>query len=122
MVRYRHTMAYNLSKMDASIDSPGKLARLTGERVLALRLSLNRSRENVAIAAGIGVMTLRRFELSGRANFEAVVRIAIALGDDRALEQLFRPRDFRTLDEVIDVQVRRARKRASKPIRKRSTK
>jgi transcriptional regulator with XRE-family HTH domain len=111
-------MADNLSEMDAFIDSPGEIATIVGERVLALRLSQNRSREDVAKAAGIGVMTLRRFELSGRANFEAVVRIAIALGDDRALGQLFRPRDFRTLDEVIDVQARRVRRRASRRVSK----
>jgi hypothetical protein len=99
--------------MDAFIEPPGDIARLAGNRALALRLALNRSRESVAAAAGIGVMTLRRFELSGRANFEAVVRIAIALGDERALEGLFRPRDFRTLDEVIAVQRRGVRKRAS---------
>jgi transcriptional regulator with XRE-family HTH domain len=111
-------MADILSIMDAFSDSPSRISAVIGERVLALRLSLNRSREDVAKAAGIGVMTLRRFELSGRANFEAVVRIAIALGDDRAIEQLFRPREFRTLDEVIDVQARHVRRRASKRVNK----
>jgi transcriptional regulator with XRE-family HTH domain len=104
--------------VDAFIDSPGRIASTIGQRVLALRLSQNRTREDVARAAGIGVMTLRRFELSGRANFDAVVRIAIALGDDRAIEQLFRPRDFRRLDDVIDLQASPVRKRASRRVNK----
>src|SRR5450432_1363957 len=108
-------MASNISQMDDYIDSPNRMAALAGSRALALRLSLNRSRESVAIAAGIGLMTLRRFELTGHATFEAVVRIAIALGDDRTIDQLFRARDFRTLDEVLAAQTRGNRKRASGP-------
>lgn len=115
-------MPSNEPEMDAFIDSPGRIAAQAGKRALALRLALNRSREAVALAAGIGVMTLRRFELSGKANFDAVVRITIALGDDRALADMFRARDFRTLDEVIAGQKRPVRKRAGGSRKKRSPK
>jgi transcriptional regulator with XRE-family HTH domain len=112
-------MASKVSEVDGYIDSPNRIAELAGSRALALRLSLNRSRQSIAVAAGVGLMTLRRFELTGHATFEAVVRIAIALGDDRAIDQFFRPRDFRTLDGVIAAQTRGNRKRAAGPRPKR---
>jgi hypothetical protein len=112
-------MAYKVSEVDSYIEPPSRLAELAGGRALALRLSLNRSRGSVAAAAGVGLATLRRFELTGHATFEAVVRIAIALGDDRAIDALFSARDFRTLDAVISAQKRGNRKRAGGPRPKR---
>jgi transcriptional regulator with XRE-family HTH domain len=72
-----------------------------GERARALRIIRQLQQAEVATRAGIGVATVKRFERSGRASMENVLRIATVLGADAAFDSLFVPPRFRTLDEAL---------------------
>jgi len=72
-----------------------------GERARALRVLRVLRQDELAQRAGVGLMTVRRFEHTGRASMENVLRIATALGADDAFAQLFQAPKFRTLDEAL---------------------
>lgn len=76
------------------------LARL-GERARALRIIRQLQQADVATRAGVGIATVRRFERSGRASMENVLRIATVLAVDAAFDALFALPRYRTLDEVL---------------------
>jgi transcriptional regulator with XRE-family HTH domain len=94
--------------------SPTELCRAVAERARAVRLSLGMRQRDLAERAGVPLPTLKRFETTGRAGFETVVRIALALGAEREFEALFPPRDARSLDEILATQKQRVRARRSR--------
>jgi transcriptional regulator with XRE-family HTH domain len=85
-----------------------------GERARSLRLMRNLRQEELAIRAGVGVATVRRFEKTGSASIENVLRIAAVLHAESVFETLFEAPPYASLDEVLaqpEVAVRqRARK------------
>jgi transcriptional regulator with XRE-family HTH domain len=70
-------------------------------RARALRLLRNLSQKEVAERAGVGVMTVHRFEKRGHASIENVLRIAVALGAEGGLDALFELPKYRSLDEAL---------------------
>lgn len=81
--------------------TPKEARRAVGKRAQGLRLALGRQQDEVAAAAGISRSTLLRFENTGAAGFDAVARIAFALGAEESLAGLFPPHDPRSLDEIL---------------------
>jgi transcriptional regulator with XRE-family HTH domain len=71
------------------------------ERCRSLRLIRNLSQSDVAKRAGLGVMTIHRFESTGHATIENVLRIATALGAEKDFDALFQLPKYRSLDEAI---------------------
>lgn len=71
------------------------------ERARALRVLRRLRQEELAERAGVGVMTVRRFEKTGRASMENVLRIAFALRAEAGFEALFQAPKYRTLDEAL---------------------
>jgi transcriptional regulator with XRE-family HTH domain len=100
---------------DLSVYSPAEIAKQVGQRAADLRLALGRRQADVAIAAGIGLLTLRRFEKGENVGFDAVVKIALALGAERGFASLFPARDARTFDQILRESARTDRKRARAP-------
>jgi transcriptional regulator with XRE-family HTH domain len=92
-----------------SIYAPREAAGAIGARARALRLAQNRRQADLATAAGVTLATLRRFEATGRVGFEAVIRVALALGAEREFALLFPAPEARSLDDILDGQHRRAR-------------
>ncbi|MER2566928.1 MAG: helix-turn-helix domain-containing protein [Myxococcaceae bacterium] len=82
------------------VDSEGILKGLA-ERARALRVFRQLRQEELAERAGVGVMTVRRFEKTGRASIENVLRIAFALRAEAGFESLFEAPKYRTLDEAL---------------------
>lgn len=72
-----------------------------GERARSLRLVRRMRQEELALRAGVGLMTVRRFEKAGRASIENVLRIATALRVEQSFNLLFQPPKYRSLDEAI---------------------
>lgn len=86
-----------------SIDSFGigytksKVAKQAKER----RLALNLSRKTLAERSGVTESSLKRFETTGNASIDNLLRIALAmecLGDFEALFPAYQ--SFRSLDEI----------------------
>ncbi len=76
------------ASIDPSLASPEQIAADLGRRLEALRLAHNLRREDLAAAAGVAPRTLARFESSGRATVETLIRLLTALQLGGGLETL----------------------------------
>jgi transcriptional regulator with XRE-family HTH domain len=75
--------------------------RALGARARELRLLRNLPQEELAARAGLGIATVRRFEKTGKASIEGVLRIATALGAEQAFDKLFEAPAYTSLDEAL---------------------
>lgn len=83
-----------------------------GARARQLRLLRELGQDELAFRAGVGVATVRRFEKTGTASIENVLRIAAALDADPAFEQLFALPTYTSLDEALARDAKVTRQRA----------
>ncbi len=83
-----------------------------GERARQLRLIRKLGQADLAVRAGVGVATVRRFEKTGTASIENVLRIATALNAEVPFDQLFEPPAYASLDEALARTAARPRQRA----------
>lgn len=97
--------------MRPSLYSASELTGLVGERAKDRRLARGMRQTDLAEAAGVPLSTLKRFERSGAVGFEAVARIALALGAERELAELFPPAEARSLDQILAANRKRVRAR-----------
>lgn len=72
-----------------------------GERARQLRLLRGWRQEELATRAGVGVATVRRFEKTGAASLENVLRIATALHAEGTFDKLFEAPAYASLDEAL---------------------
>lgn len=75
--------------------------RAIGERAKQLRLLRKLRQAELATRAGVGVATIHRFEKTGTASLENVLRIATALNADAAFNKLFEAPAYASLEEAI---------------------
>ena len=86
-----------------------------GQRARELRLIRGQRQEELATRAGVGIATVRRFERTGAASMENVLRIATALGAESAFEKLFEAPLYASLDEALARPKTSLRQRVRKP-------
>jgi transcriptional regulator with XRE-family HTH domain len=91
--------------------SPSDLCHSVAARAREARLAADLSQQGLADRAGVSLGSLKRFERTGAASFEAVTRIAIALGLEAAFDALFQPPKFTSLDEILTRPAKRLRGR-----------
>jgi transcriptional regulator with XRE-family HTH domain len=72
-----------------------------GRRARELRVLKELQQSELAARAGLAPGTVQRFERTGRASIENVLRIAAVLGAEEGLARLFEPPKYRTLDEAL---------------------
>jgi transcriptional regulator with XRE-family HTH domain len=82
------------------IATPHDTGRLLGERVRALRLVENWTRDTLAARAGVSPSSLRRFETTGKASLDLVLRVAHALGRLDDFHALLKMPPARSLAEL----------------------
>jgi transcriptional regulator with XRE-family HTH domain len=83
-----------------------------GERARQLRLLRKLRQAELADRAGVGVATIHRFEKTGTASIENVLRIATALNAEAAFDKLFESPAYASLDEALARPQITTRKRA----------
>ena len=81
--------------------TPREVILAVGRRAKERRIALGRTQEAVALSAGVSRATLVRFEQTGEARFDVIVRIAFALDAQDAFAEIFPQTDLRTLDDVL---------------------
>lgn len=92
--------------------SPSEIMNGVSQRMKRRRIDSNLTQRELASKAGVSYGSLRICEETGKASFEAIIKIAFALGAEAEFEALFPARPPRTLDEVIGKPVRqRVRKK-----------
>ena len=96
------------------VDSYLERLESLGRRARELRILRQMQQRELAVHAGVSLGTVARFERTGKASIENVLRIAAALGADEAFAHLFEPPKYRTLDEALSVPAA-SRQRVRKP-------
>lgn len=100
-----------LSNMGVMLFSPRDVSTRVGNRARERRLASGLRQSDLAARAGVTLSTLRRFEAGGNVGFDAVVRVALALGAEREVADLFAPIETRSLDQILESQKKRYRAR-----------
>ena len=93
----------NLTKLKKLV-SPTAAAEEIARREKDRRRNLGITQKQLAVRSGVSLGTLRRFEQTGQASLEVLVRLARALGCESDLDALFAKPAYRSIQEVIDEQ------------------
>ena len=97
--------------MTLALTMPTEMAKALAARLKTLRLLKGWRRATLAQRAGVSPFSLKRFEQTGKASLELVLKVAHALARLDEFEGLFRPPPARSLAELEE--------RATRPVPKR---
>jgi len=105
-----------MDKISAFIQrNPVALARSIGSRLRALRLAKGWTQDELAERSGVAVSTLKLIEAKGQGSFHRIIRIAVALGVDGELRELFAsPSAADSIESVKRAERQRAPRRKRK--------
>ena len=88
-----------------------EIGKSLADRAEALRLLKGWKRNTLAQRAGVSAASLKRFETTGKASLELVLKVAHALARLDEFSKLFQPPPAQSIEELEH--------RAAKPVRKR---
>jgi len=94
-----------------SLMGPAEMGSLLAGRVKALRLIKGWTRSTLAQRAGVSAASLKRFETTGKASLELVLKVAHALAWLEEFRKLLQPPAARSIEEL--------ERRSAKPVPKR---
>lgn len=95
--------------------NPAAITRQIGERLRGFRLALGWTQQELADRSGVALSTLKLLESHGRGSFQRLVRVAVALGVDGELRDLFaKPVAMESIAAVKRAERQRAPRRARK--------
>ena len=94
-----------------SLQTPVEAGKSIAARAKALRLHKNWTRGTLAIRAGVSQASLKRFETTGAASLDLVLRVAFALGRLEDFAEAFQVPEVTTLEELKARATRTTRKR-----------
>ena len=99
--------------MAALFLSSSDIALALCQRARAARLAANFTQAGLASRAGVSVASLKRFEQTGAASLDAVIRIAIALRLEQGFDTVLSAPQLNSLDEIVATAKVRKRGRRS---------
>lgn len=94
-----------------SLQSPREAGHAMAQRAKAMRLRKSWTRTTLALRAGVSEASLKRFETTGAASLDLVLRVAFALGGLAEFDRVFQAPEAATLAELEARQERPLRKR-----------
>lgn len=86
--------------MDLSYSKASEVVRRLCERLRKERLAQHMTQGELAGRAGVGVNTVSNLEAGRNISFETVIRVAMVLGRQQDLEQLFQPK-LECVDDIL---------------------
>lgn len=89
------------------VKTPSDYMAQIAHREAARRKELGYTQADVAKGAGMSLSSLRRFEQKHEIAFSSLVKIALFLGMEDPLDELFARKAYRSIDEVIAESSRR---------------
>jgi transcriptional regulator with XRE-family HTH domain len=103
--------------MDApllSLLAPGDVASSLAERTKALRLLKGWTRDTLASRSGVTPSSLKRFETTGKASLDLVLKVAFALGRLEDFSEPLQPPPAASIEELERQTAVPSRKRGRK--------
>lgn len=88
------------------LKTSSELVQDLADRIRVRRLAMDLPQQEAAQRSGIAYRTWRRLETEGKASIEDLIKAAIALRCDEALEALFPAPSATSLDELLKRQAR----------------
>jgi len=104
----------NNSILHFNVASPEEVRLGIASRVKMRRLELNLTQKGFSARACIPFPTYRRFETTGEISLSNLILIAAVLGMTSDLENIFSERRYQNINEVINADKIRSRKRGRK--------
>lgn len=99
-------MNINLDRYDLTA-----IAKGIAENVREKRLNKNYSQEKLARKSGVSLGSIKRFERSYEISLKHLLKIALVFDAQDDFSQLFKTDDYQSLDEIIQNQKKKERKR-----------
>ena len=96
-----------------SLIGPSETGKLLADRTRTLRLLKRWTRSTLAKRAGVTPASLKRFEATGKASLELVLKVAHALGRLDEFSKVLQPPAARSIEELEQLAAGPARKRGS---------
>ncbi|HPV04489.1 MAG TPA: helix-turn-helix transcriptional regulator [Myxococcota bacterium] len=100
-----------MSSVNLTLTGPSDMAASLASRIRVLRLLRGWTQATLSRRAGVTASSYRRFETTGHASLELVLKVAHALSRLNEFEQLFEPPPARSIEQL--------EQRITQPIRKR---
>jgi HTH-type transcriptional regulator / antitoxin HipB len=98
--------ANNLALLDSA-----EMGKLLADRAKALRLHKGWTRDTLAQRSGVTAASLKRFETTGKASLELVLKVAHALARLDEFGKLLQPPPAQSIEELEERAAAPARKR-----------
>lgn len=76
------------------------------QNMVQLRKRKKLSQRELAVRSGVSLGSLKRFEQTGEVSLQALTKLAIALGVEEELENLFVDVPFDSIEEIIHEQTK----------------
>ncbi len=89
--------------------TPYELNRGIADRIVKIRKRKKISQKLLASRSGVSFGSIKRFEQTGDISLLSLSKIAIALGIEDELDELFNSVPFESIEEVISEQHRKAK-------------
>ena len=97
--------------MPLSLISPSEIGKLLADRTRAMRLLKGWTRNTLAKRAGVTAASLKRFEATGKASLDLVLKVSHALGRLDEFSAVLQPPAAKSIDELEQATAKPARKR-----------
>ncbi len=94
--------------------TPDSILNSIASKVKERRLERNWTQKFLASKAGMPLATYRRFEREGEISLRSLVILSIALGVEDDFNALFSTKNYQSIDDLIDSNNNKQRKRATK--------
>jgi transcriptional regulator with XRE-family HTH domain len=102
-----------MNGMLLSLIGPSEMGKLLADRTRAMRLLKGWTRSTLAKRAGVTLASLKRFEATGKASLELVLKVSHALGRLDEFRTVLQPPAAQSIEELEQVTSRTVRKRGS---------
>lgn len=89
-----------------NIKTPQEVEQLIASRIKTIRKRKKISQIKLSEKSGVSLGSVKRFENTGEISFKSLIKIAIALGMENELIDLFENVPYESIEEVINEQNR----------------
>ncbi len=94
--------------------TPDSILTSIAAKIKERRLERNWTQKFLASKSGMPLATYRRFEREGEISLRSLIMVSIALGAEDDFDALFSTKSYQSIDELIDSNDNKQRKRATK--------